>query len=127
MTRPTLFGIDMAGVINEAMGADLLPATLTRPVPGTRAGGSLSGGETVGATSTAYPCRGYCENYRTREIDGTLVRVGDRKIMLLGGSLPDAIDPQPGDLIAIEGATWRVVNGVERDPAAATFICQGRR
>jgi hypothetical protein len=126
MTRPTLFGIDMAGVINEAMGADLLPATLTRPVPGTRASGSLSGGETVGATSAAYPCRGFCEDYTAREIDGTHVRIGDRKILLLGGSLPDAIDPQPGDTIAIEGTSWRVQR-VERDPAAATFTCQGRR
>jgi hypothetical protein len=126
MTRPDLFGADICGAIFDALGDSMLAATLTRTTPGTRAGGALTGGQTVSPTTTVYDCRGMCEDYTTREIDGTNVRQGDRKIMLLGGSLPDDVDPQPGDVIAIEGASWKVVR-VERDPAGATFSCQARR
>ena len=126
MGRPDLFGADICGAIFDALGDSMLAATLTRITPGTRAGGSLTGGQTVSPTTVAYDCRGMCEDYTTREIDGTNVRQGDRKIMLLGGSLPDDIDPQPGDAIVIEGASWKVIR-VERDPAGATFSCQARR
>jgi hypothetical protein len=125
--RPNLFNADIAGKIHNALASKVLPATLTRPVPGARDANALAGGPAVGATSTAWPCKGFCAEYNSREFDGTKVRFGDRKIILLGKSLPDDIDPQPGDKVIIEGKVWEIVNRVERDPAGATFTCQGRR
>lgn len=128
--RPDIFGADIAGAIFEAMGADLLPATLTRPIHGARDPANLTAGLTVyGAgdpQSASYPCRGFSDDYADGQVDGTLIMLGDRKILLLGKSLPDTVDPLPGDLIAIEGASWRVI-AVKRDPAGATFECQVRR
>lgn len=126
MTRPNLFGANIAGAIFDAMGSDMLPATLTRVTGGTRNPASLTGGPVVDETATDYACRGFVESYTAREIDGTLVRDSDRKVILLGGSLPDDIDPRPGDRVNIEGETWKVVR-VERDPAGATFTCQARQ
>lgn len=126
MARHSLFGVDIASELHSAFAGGLLPATLARTAPGTRNPSALAGGTTVGATTATYPCEGICDSYTQREIDGTRVRIGDRKILLLAKSLPDAVDPQPGDSITIEGRAWSVVN-VDRDPAAATFTCQGRQ
>lgn len=125
--RPNLFGANIAGEVNAALGPGLLPATLTRTTAGTRDPPALSGGETVGQASASYACRGFLDEYTAREITGTLVRASDRKAVLLGKSLPDDIDPMPGDVIAIEGANWRIVGPVKRDPAGATFTCPVRQ
>lgn len=134
--RPNLFGADIAGQIYKALGNSLLDATLTRVTAGTRDAAALTAGQVVDASSTSYPCKGFIEDYRDGEIDGTAIRHGDRKIILLGKSLPDSIDPLPGDVIAIEGESWvivpaagdgRVARGVNRDPAGATFACQARQ
>jgi hypothetical protein len=127
MGRPDLFGADIAGAIMEALGDGLLDATLTRVTPGTRNGSALTAGRVVGEVVTSYACKGFTDDYSNRDIDGTTIRNGDRKILLLGKSLPDAIDPQPGDLITIEGRAWRISGPVKRDPAGATFECQVRQ
>lgn len=125
--RPNLFGADIAGAIAQAMGSDMLPVTLTRTAAGTRDPDALTGGPTVGETSATYTCRGFMEDFTSREIDGTNVRVGDRKVIILGGTLTTAIDPQPGDVLAIEGGNWKISGAVKRDPAGATFTCPVRR
>lgn len=126
MTRPNLFGADICGAIFDAMGSDMLPATLTRVAEGTRNPAVLTGGQTVGEAETAYSCKGFVDTYTAREIDGTNVRANDRKVILLGGSLPDDVDPRAGDRVTIESGDWKVIR-VERDPAGATFTCQARQ
>jgi len=137
MARPKLFGVDIAGEIARGLGSQMLDAVLTKVTPGTRGAGSLTAGRTVDAVSTAYPCKGFTEAYSDFHLgatagvnggrDSSLIMAGDRKVTLFGGTLPDAIDPKPGDTITIEGETWRIVGDVKRDPVAATFICQGRK
>ncbi len=124
--RPSLFGVPIAKVLASAMGAGLLPATLIRKTAGTRTPGALTGGQNDGDTTATYSCRGFIDSYSQRHAKGSLIQEGDRKITLLGGTLPDTIDPQPGDQITIEGGTYTIVGPVDRDPAAATFECQGR-
>ena len=61
-----------------------------------------------------------------RELLGaSTVQVGDRVVLLLGGSLGSSV-PKVGDQITIEGVTSRVID-VERDPAAATYACLTRK
>jgi hypothetical protein len=122
--RPNLFGANIAQELYSALGRSVLAATLTRVTAGSR--GDITAGRVTGEASATYPCRGWCEEFNAREIDGTVVRKGDRKIAILGKSLPDAIDPQPGDVIVIEGRAWKVVTPSKRDPAGAVFICAGR-
>lgn len=135
MARPDLFGADIAGAIFDALGNDVLDATLTRrntALTGARDPAELTAGRTTfdvsEAETTAWSCKGFVDHYRDGQIDGTLIQRGDRKIVLLGKSLPDDIDPEPGMLITIEGAQWRIIEGgVMRDPAGATFTCQVRK
>lgn len=124
--RPDIFNADIAGEILDALGDEVFDATLTRTTPGARDPSNLAGGASVGASTASYACKGFVADYRASEIDGTIIRRGDRKVILLGASLAETFDPQPGDAVAIEGGAWKVIN-VERDPAGATFTCQARR
>lgn len=136
MGRPNLFGADIAGAILGALGSQVLDAVLTRKTPGTRGPGAITAGQTVGETTTSYPCKGFTDQWRRSNLGstaeryggrtGTLVEENDRKIVLLGASLPDDIDPQEGDVIQIEGQSFTIVGAIDRDPAGATFACRGR-
>ncbi|MFP5078307.1 hypothetical protein ACLE20_13445 [Rhizobium sp. YIM 134829] len=85
---------------------------------------AVEGGEPVGTpyTVTLVPM-----TYEAREIDGTLIKVGDVKLYLSAVGLP--IDPKPGDLVTANGKTFRIVNG---DPnrydgvTPVVHICQAR-
>lgn len=120
---PKLFGVDIAAIIDGAMSSGLLPATLHSVTPGVRTPGDPTAG--TNPTTADLACRGIQDDYNTNEIDGTLVRVGDRKILLIGNSIVGLVVPKPSDQITIEGTRYTVIR-VERDPASATYLCQGR-
>lgn len=107
-------------------GEDIVSAaTLTKTTPGTRTPGSLGAG--TNSTTTAHSCEGIVKLFDAGLIDGTIVRREDRKINLLISSLPDGVEPKPGDTITIQGATYTVLGDVGRDAAKFMFTCHGRK
>lgn len=98
---------------------------LTKVTPGTRTVGAENAG--TNPTTVTHPCSGIVKAFDTHLIDGTIVKREDRKIWLLGESLPDGVEPKPGDRIAIDGATYTVLAVPERDAAKFQFICHGRK
>jgi hypothetical protein len=96
-------------------------ATLIKVTPGTRTPGSLSAGTNPGTAN--YAAKGWLDDFDNREIDGTIVVQGDRKIMLLGTSIASSKIPAPDDEVSIGGSKYRI-RRVESDPANAVFICQ---
>lgn len=118
-----IFGTDIAGEIADAFSGQLIPLTLASRTAGTRTAGNLTGG-TNPTTATATG-EGIIDDYTNREIDGTRVRTGDKKILIIGKSLSPLLVPKPGDDVTIEGSTYRIIR-VKRDPAAATYTCQSR-
>lgn len=121
---PKLFGVDIAAIIDSAMSGGLLDATLHQTTPGTRTPGDPTGG--TNPTTVDAACKGMVDDYADGEIDGTLVLVGDRKVLLIGNSIAGLLVPQPQDGVTIEGERYTVIR-VKRDPAAATYLCQGRK
>ncbi len=97
--------------------------TLIKVTPGSRTPGQATGG--VNATSASHSAKGIQESYRDNEIDSVAVKIGDRKVLILGATLPAGVVPVPGDRVISEGVTYSVVN-VSRDPAAATYTLQAR-
>jgi hypothetical protein len=77
-------------------------------------------------TETAYSCRGFVDNYKDSQIDGTIIKKGDRKVILIGDSIEGGAVPDVNDKVTIEGRTFTIVEVPDRDPAAATFTCHGR-
>lgn len=122
---PNLFGLDIAGIANRALGKLLLPVVLRKSIPGDRSSSNLTGG--TNASHADFACRGVFTEFTQTEKLGGNVRVNDRKILVLGASIASGQVPQPGDDLTIEGKTYKIVDdGVTRDPAAASYECHGR-
>lgn len=118
-----LFGEDIAGQLFTNLGP-LLPAVkLLKTVQGTRDPTDPSAG--TEPTAQTYSGRGILDSYRTSQIDETIIQQGDRKVLILGNSIPSGVVPETGDMVEAEGRVFTVV-AVERDPDAATYTCQVR-
>jgi len=123
---PKILGVDISGTINRALGSKLLPCVLRKHVPGGRTPGALTSG--TNPLEQNFACRGVVSDYTDREASGGNIKVGDRRILVLGDSIAGGQIPAPNDELTIEGTTYRIVeNGVKRDPAAATYECQSRK
>ena len=121
---PDLFGVDIKGEIADAFRGELVTATLTKVTPGTRDPANPTQG--TSPTTSDFTAEGIIEDYADRNIDGSLVKVGDRKVLLIAGLIASSQVPTPNDRITIEGSQYDVIR-VERDPAEATYTCQVRR
>jgi hypothetical protein len=119
---PDIFGEDIAGQINRELGPLVFDVTLSSVTGGIRSTTNLT---SKTSTKTNYVGKGFVDDYEDRYIDGTIIRRGDRKVIILGASLPSGVVPKPTDQTIIEGETKTIVN-VTRDPAGATYECQVR-
>lgn len=118
-------GIDVSGLIAQHLGPALLPVTLRKVKVGARTPGALTAG--TNPTVTIARGRGMVEDYKNSQIDGELVRRGDRRVLILGDTLTPRVIPEAGDEVDIEGERLRIVaDGVTSDPAKATYTCQTR-
>ena len=90
-------------------------ATLTRVTTG--AYSPATG--TAASTTTTYTGKAARFDYAQRDIDGTLVRVGDQRIYL---DVQDTVMPQTGDTITMGGRIWSVVIARSIDPALTAVL-----
>lgn len=124
-----LFGLDIAGIVADAMGDKLLPVTITRRPAGARQPGNLTGGPQFGAPQL-FTCAGFWEDFTRTPPPNVELQLGDRKAVLLGDTVPaEALPFVVNDEITIEGPTLYFVQILSRDPAAAvyTLLCRARR
>lgn len=119
-----LFGANISGVLAKALGPGILPATLVKVTEGTVNPSNITGPK-VGGTTTSHSCRGFVEDYNDFLIDGTRIKQGDKKVMLLGDTIADGKIPVQSDRVIIEGVDHLVIS-VSRDPDAATYTLQAR-
>lgn len=120
---PTLFGVDIAGIMARELGPKVLSLTLTTYTPGARTSGQLSGG--TNPTSANVSGRGWTEDYREGQVDGDVVKVGDRKVCILGSTIGTTV-PAVGMVVTIEGTAYRIERIISRDPAQAVWTVQVR-
>lgn len=125
-----ILGVDIAGLVADAIGDELPDVTITRETPGERDPDNLTGGPVPGAPLT-FSAKGFWEDFTGTPPPGVTIELDDRKLVLIGdtadaGCLPlrrnDAVTVHEdvGDL------TLYVVGPVRRDPAAATYEYQCR-
>lgn len=115
---PNLFGLDIAGIINSeiARAGGVLSGTLTRTVPGTRTGGSLTAG--TNPTETTHSFKGFAETKEDRR-SGQIGAQSMAVVTVLGASL--SVVPEVNDRALLDGVTYTLVELLSRDPAAAVF------
>lgn len=112
----------------RSQGGKGLELTLRRTISG---GYDPVSGETTQDTVTDYAGSGFRENYNTQDIDGSLIKSGDVKMLispvLLDGS--DMPEPLTTDLILFDGDTYRVqsVNPGDFAGLACYFYAQARK
>lgn len=120
---PNIFNANIAKLINKHLGPLVFAQTLTKAVKTQHPTDSTK----VVTVETAHSCKGFIDEFKDEWVDGTTVKVNDRKIVILGDSLPTGVEPEPGDKITAESKVWVIVkDGVKRDPAGATYECQSR-
>jgi len=123
-----LFGVDIAGIIHDNVSEGVLPATLRRRV---------ERGDTDDLTAAPrsinydHPCRGFTESLSVQDLRKVEALADDRKVTIIGGSLPLGIIPEKGDQLTIEDngedVKFLVLSLLDRDPAAATYSLHVRR
>lgn len=122
-------GIDVAGLVAEHLGPRVLDAVLLKPGPTPERDPEHLTRAPLPATPAEHPCRGLIEDFSPVSVDGTRIEAGDRKVILLGGTLRGVV-PEGGvnkDQVRIEGGTWNIHRVLARDPAGATYTLQVRR
>lgn len=125
--------MDVAGAIGAAAGRfggmlGVKPCTLIKVTPGTPTPGSLIDG--TNPVETSYPCMGKVDAYDPSDIDGTLIVKTDRRITLVGSSLPVEITPVPGDKVTIAGpdgtaTTYRIKAPIGGDGTGGLYSFPG--
>jgi hypothetical protein len=119
---PDLFGIDIAGIINDSIteAGGLVDAVLVVVEAGQRIPSDLTSG--TNPIETSKDCQGFKDTLDRLRPD-TVVAEATDLILLLGASIQDEAIPKTGDKIIIENETKSILK-VKRDPAAATYECQ---
>lgn len=123
-----LFGVDIAGIINDAVGPGLLPVVVTRYTPGDRQPGNLTGGRPK-TPATVTGIRGIWEDVPRTPPAGVEILLNDRVAMLIGDSIPAGGRPERNDAVTINGITLYCVQLIAEDPASAhlKYLCRDRR
>jgi hypothetical protein len=120
---PDIFGIDLAGIIHNVLSPMLFDQTLIR-VSSSR--DPLDSTKSI-KVDTSYPCKGFISEFSEFAKAQSNIQGSDKNIVIIAKSLPTGVVPEHGDRITAEGATYTIVgDGVERDPAGATYSCQSR-
>ncbi len=95
-----------------------MPMTMRVIVPGVY--DPASGSKAAPGTPADYPCFGMVGEYTLRDIDGTLIKTGDKKVILSASdSMPD---PVKGNLLIMGGETWNVENSRPTAPAGISVV-----
>jgi hypothetical protein len=89
---------------------------------------SSSGTGLVQFTALSAAVTGIVLNYRGGDIDGTIVRVGDEKILIRATELASVLPPGADDYLieALTGIRWEVI-AARLDPTGTFWKLQARR
>ena len=124
-----LFGIDIAAIIGENMTEDdLLSANLYQRTEGSgeEVDGEIDYTAPPGNSfSNAIPCHGFTESVTIKDTREQILS-NDRKITIIGDSLPAGVVPTQGDKINIESTDFKILSLLERDPAGAVYTVHAR-
>jgi len=77
-------------------------------------------GITTGASIESYPVNGVKLRYKNTDIDGTLVKSGDLRVLLSVEGL--TIVPESTDIIVVSGASWKIIDVKPLEPAETVVL-----
>ena len=78
-------------------------------------------GSTSNRTET-YLSYGLITDYKRYDIDGTNIKIGDKKIIL--AAIKDMPEPTSDDLLVIVGVSWKIINCTPIAPSGIPILYQ---
>ena len=119
-----LFGLDIAKVVNDEVtnAGGVRDGSLAKQIPGTRTGGSLTGG--TNPTTTTHTFKGFVQTKEVRR-SGQLGAGALAVVAILGASISPVAVPEVNDEATVDGVTYVLVELLSRDPAEALFEFRG--
>lgn len=120
---PRLFGLDIAGLVNNAIGSagGVRPAVLYQTLNSLRTAGNLTGGNN--AQTVPHNCQAFVDSSTERRT-GTLTTEGGDFVSILGASISPPAIPKPSDQVLLDGVTYTITEIAEVDPAQALYRCR---
>ena len=76
-------------------------------------------GKVSSAGQTIYPAKCILKSYSAKEIDGTMIRLGDKAAIVAAYDLPE---PATSDFLALSGKRWKIVSVKSIEPAGTAII-----
>lgn len=119
-------GIDIAALVAEHIGPRMLPCVLYKAQPIPERDPDNPTAVPTAPDPVALKAQGFIVDFDPKEIDGTLIKTGDRKVTLIAGTIEGGAVPDGGDSVLIEGVRYHVHKVLSRDAAAATYVLQAR-
>lgn len=79
---------------------------------------------TIANYTTMQECTGAIFDYGTKQIDGTLIKVGDKQLLLSAFQPDGSVLPAPvlGDTVAVGGVTYTLVEPLKEVNPAGTVV-----
>lgn len=123
-----MFGVDIAGIVADALGDGVFAVTIERNVRGARDPNNLTAGRAN--VPETVECRGFWEDFTGQPPPGIVVELNDRKAVLIGDTIPAGGHPRRNDRITVHEDMGDIslfcVGPVSRDPAGAVYVYQCR-
>lgn len=123
MSTP-LFGLDIAGMVQQEIGSGMPSIVLTKRTPAGR--DETNPNKMKPDTETTHRGNGFRGEFEESAFMGTTVRRTDALIHVFAESLEGGVVPGKGDSIELGGETWKIEDIVGVDPAGAVYDCQCR-
>lgn len=111
---------DLPKIVKDATGDLLFKDASLTPTASRVSDGRGGYTETPGAAVTV---KALVTNYSDFVRAAGNIGEDERKVIILGH---DIDPPEPGNIVELEGETWKLVDAV-RDPAKATYKCRAKR
>jgi hypothetical protein len=118
-------GVDIAGIIADVFGGQLADVIVTKRTRGARDPQALTAGRPV-VPQVFDGITGFWDDYTGLPPAGIELKLGDRRAVLIGDTIPAGLVVEKDDAITIEGQTLFMVQLESRDPAAAVYVYQCR-
>lgn len=119
-----LFGVDISGLVHANLSPGL-PTGQLRSYSETQPGPRLIDGP-VPAYADPVDFRGFWDSWTEEDYGRYSIQASDKKLTIIGDSLPGGQLPKYRDQVTLAGETKMVQKIVDMDPAKATITVQCR-
>jgi hypothetical protein len=115
-------GVNIKKIFGKYVAPKTRSLVFYKAFPRTRTAGNLTHGRNVEVE--AFPCSGFVAEYKEYDVDGALVKRGDKKLVIYSDTL--ATTPTVNDYVVDHEGNWYTIVDLKAGASEAEWILQGR-